>query len=283
MPLSLRNDLFDPDIYRANNLDLGHLDSSALRAHFMQCGHAEPRLYGRTETTSEYLSMKWLRGKGIEIGAGRFPIALFGSAASVNADIDAGDLFGTQGISLQYSIDHPVPLAQRGRFDFVVASHVLEHADGMIRAIENLLDLCRLDGIVYVTVPDIRFLVDAVWMPCFDMAHHLEEYADPGRYDGLHDRLALDHMRAHIGTATPGRQLVSGGQVHGDDMIKLLQEGEGGPSRFMHHKHTYDPDGWNALFVDIQRFLARRFSIAETRYGMERSDCHFVLRKLADR
>jgi len=49
----------------------------------------------------------------------------------------------------------------------------------------------------------------------------------------------------------------------------------------MPNKHTYDPDGWNGLFVDVQRFLPGRVAIAETRYGMERSDCHFILRKLA--
>ena len=275
-----RRDPFDPKIYRANNLDLAHLQSTrALRAHFDQSGHAEPRIFGRTETTSQYLSMKWLRGKGLEVGAGRFPTPLFGTASAINADIDSGDLFGTAGVSQRYSIDDPVPPELKGRFDFVIASHVLEHADGIIRAVENLLDLSRPGGIVYITVPDIRFLVDAEWMPYFDMAHHREEYDCPGKYDGMHDRIALDHMRARIDTIAPGRHLVGGGQVRSDDIFRMLEQGEGGEGRFMHHKHTYDPDGWNGLFVDIQRFLAKRFSIVETRYGMERHDCHFVLKR----
>jgi len=280
--MSHRKDLFDPAIYRANNLDLAHLASDAdLRRHFEQHGHREPRLFGQTETTSDYLSMKWLRGQGIEIGAGRYPTGLFGEAAAVNADIDGGDVFGTANVSHRYSIDDPVPETLRHRFDFVIASHVLEHADGLIRAVENMLDLARPGGIVYAAVPDFRFLVDAEWMPCFDFAHHREEYETPGKYNAHHDRIVLDHMMSRIESVSATAQLVSGGQVSGDAMMRLLHEGEGSESRFMHHKHTYDPDGWNGLFVDVQRFLPSRFAIAETRYGMERADCHFILRKRA--
>jgi len=240
-------------------------------------------VFGRTETTSQYLSMKWLRGQGIEVGAGRYPTRLYGETSAINADIDAGAIFGTENVAHRYSIDDAVPDALRGRFDFAIASHVLEHADGLIRAVENLVDLVRPDGIVYATVPDFRFLVDAEWMPCYDFAHHREEYETPGKYDDQHDRLVLDHMYGQIATISAGGHIVSNGQVTGDAVMNLLHEGEGGQSRFMHHKHTYDPDGWNGLFVDIQRFLGQRFAIAETRYGMERSDCHFILRKRADR
>jgi SAM-dependent methyltransferase len=270
---------FDPVIYRANNLDLAHLASDAdLSRHFKQCGHRERRIFGRTETTSQFLSMKWLRGDGIEVGAGRRPTELFGSATAVNADIDSGRVFGTKNVSHRYSIDDPVPPDLMGRFDFVVASHILEHADGLIRAVENLLDLIGSEGIVYITVPDIAFLEDAHWLPYFDMAHHVEEYENPGKYNGMHDRLALDYMRTRMETLG-GDGLVGGGQVMGDALVRLLEQGEGGENRFMHHKHNYDANGWNALFVDLQRFVGNRFLIVETRYGMERFDCHFVLRR----
>jgi hypothetical protein len=278
--MSSQKSAFDPEIYRTHSLDLAGLDEAALRDHFERAGRAEPRVFGRTETTSEYLSMKWLRGQGIEIGAGRYPLALFGDAAAINADIDSGALFGTDAIRHRLSIDDPVPAALAGRFDFAIASHVLEHADGLIRAICNLLDLVRPEGTVYIVGPDMRFLVDAEWMPYFDFAHHVEEYREHGKYDALHEHLVHEHMRRNRATASAGQQLVSGGQVHGDDILKLLDEGEGGESRFMNHRHTYDPDGWLGLFVDVQRFLAKRFAILETRYGMERYDCHFVLRKL---
>jgi SAM-dependent methyltransferase len=276
-----KTSLFDPEIYRANSLDLAHLDDLALHDHFEHVGFAEPRIFGRTETTSQYLSMKWLRGDGIEIGAGRYPIELFGKAEAINADIDSGALFGTAAVQHRLSVDDPVPAALSGRFDFAIASHVLEHADGLIQAVQNLLDLVRPDGTVYIVVPDVRFLVDVEWMPRFDFAHHMEEYREPGKYNAMHERLAHDHMRRNSATASAGQQLVNGGQVHGDDVIKLLNDGEGGKSRFMNHRHTYDPDGWLGLFVDIQRFLPKRFTFLETRYGMERSDCHFVLRRWA--
>src|SRR5579859_4502539 len=192
---SLQKDIFDPEIYRAYNLDLAQLDAARLRDHFEQAGFAEPRLFGPTETTCQYLSMKWLRGQGIEIGAGRYPTELFGNAAAINADIDSGALFGTDSIRHRLSIDDPVPAALAGKFDFVIASHVLEHADGLIQAVRNLLDLARPEGTIYIVVPDMRFLVDAEWMPYFDFAHHIEEYREPGKYDAMHERLVHDHMR----------------------------------------------------------------------------------------
>ncbi len=175
--------------------------------------------------------------RGIEIGAGRFPTELFGDAAAINADIDSGDLFGTDAVKHRLSIDDPVPAALQGRFDFVIASHVLEHADGIIRAVENLLDLSRPDGTIYIVVPDIRFLIDAAWMPYFDLAHHADEYRNPGKYNAMHDQIVLAHMRSQIATASPGH-MVSGGQVRGDDILRLVEEGEGGANRFMSHKHT---------------------------------------------
>ncbi len=285
-----REFLFDPAIYRARNLDLATLGTDAdLHGHFRQFGHAEPRLFGPTTTTAEYFSMKWLRGHGMEVGAGRFPTPLFGSAEAEYTETDNGDVFGTANVTRHFAIDGTLPPDLAGRFDFVIASHVLEHADSLLRAVENLVALCRPGGLIYLVVPDIHFLDDAQWMPCFDLAHHIEEYENPASHSTLHDSLVLNYRRGlgaqagahamHEGTPQLGIDGVA--SLATEDLTPFLSPGNAGGIRFMLHKHTYDPNGWIGLFVDAQRFLAARnsgFTIAETGYGMERCDCHFMLR-----
>jgi SAM-dependent methyltransferase len=278
-----------PQIYRNHSLDLSALKLSDydLAAHFYRFGHREPRVFGTTNSTAEYLAMKWLRGRGLEIGAGRFPTKLFGSTVCEYADVDGGEAFGTQGIGHRLSIDCPIPEKLLGSFDFVIASHVLEHADGVIQSISNCLDAIKPGGIVYIVVPDRAYLEDAKWMPSFSFDHHIAEFHQPGLNDHHHDDLALSHMRANAHTvrlnlesrAGKNDLIASGGQISAMDLGLLLDSPSSGALRFMLHKHTYDFDGWISLLVDIQRFLKKRFLISEMRYGMERFDCHFVLKR----
>jgi SAM-dependent methyltransferase len=231
--------------------------------------------------------MKWLRGAGVEIGAGRHPTPLFGQATAAHVDLDAdsAQVFGTADVGRRYSLGDPVPDDLKGSFDFVIASHVLEHADSLIRAVQHLVDLARPGGSVYVTLPDRSFLDDARWMPRFDMDHHVEEFQNPDAFIALHDRLILDYRKGRAqGDPAAAGQLAPGAGSDPEFSIHLLEDGKGSAIRFMLHKHTYDADGWNSLFVDIQRFIAVHapsadFAIVETRYGMERFDCHFMLRK----
>lgn len=280
---------FEPLIYRNHSLDLSALDLSDedLAAHFYSFGHREPRVFGRTNSSAEYLAMKWLRGRGLEIGAGRFPTKLFGSAVCEYADVDGGEAFGTQELGHRLSIDCRIPDKLIGGFDFVIGSHVLEHADGVIQSISNCLDAVKPGGIVYIVVPDRDCLEDAKWMPIYSFDHHVAEFHQPGLNDCYHDELAFTHMRANAHTlghdpesgASQDDLVPSGGQINVRDLRLLLDSGTSGTHRFMLHKHTYDFDGWASLFVDVQRFLKRRFSISEMRYGMERFDCHFVFRR----
>ncbi|SRR6266404_54356 len=91
---------FSPDVYRNYNLDLRHLTDSELREHFQKYPH-ERRIYG-TSTTVETLSMRWLRGNGVEVGAGAKPTPLLGDARVQMCDCDGTLVFG--GIGLTFSV-----------------------------------------------------------------------------------------------------------------------------------------------------------------------------------
>ena len=279
-------DRFDPAIYRAANADLEALALSdeELLGHFLRAGHREFRLFGSTNSTAEYLSMRHLRGLGLEIGAGRRPTTLFGDAHAEYADVEFGELFGGEQVQYLYSLDDEPPAELTGRYDFVISSHALEHADGMIAAVAHMLRFVKPGGLVCLAVPDVGYLHDQYWMPEFDFAHHLAEWVNPGIFDDLHDDLAFSYMRKtrgdHPMSSTEGEDLIDG-QVTAKGMQQLAHAEDIKKVRFMTHKHTYNNDGWLCLMVDIKRALNNKFEITESRYGLERHDCNFVLRRLA--
>lgn len=283
---------FDVATYKKLNLDLAQLGMSdeQLKEHFLQHGHTEKRVFASTSSTCEYLSMRWLRGEGIEIGAGSSPTPLFGDATAIYADIEGGNrIFGATDVSIRYSIDTPVPAELEGRFDFAVISHVLEHSDVMLVALTHLMELLKPGGIGYVVVPDKRHLVDKEWMDDFPIQHHIDELRSPGIYDAEHDRVALSALVKHPELSNPsGDHQVFENEAnslseqefeHPDFRTLLAGNSKDNPYRFAIHKHTYGPEGWIRVFADAQEFLNFEFDIIEARYGAERADCHFILQK----
>ena len=265
---------FSADVYRASNLDLRGMSDAQLRAHFAASRH-EPRLFGPTPDTVNFMSMRWLRGRGVEVGAGGSPTPLYGPTTTLQADCDPGLAFGGRTLDMPGSIDDPRFAQQaEGRFDFSIASHVLEHADSFIRSVDNLVTLVRPGGVAYIVLPDIAFLDDSRWLPAHDFEHHAREYEDPLAFAALHDQhyldaagAGIDHQNTHAALPPEYREAVRRG------VIPAAQ-------RFMHHKHNYRLAGWTALMLKARDFLGARFDVEDIRYGHERMDCHFVLRRL---
>lgn len=266
---------FSAQLYRSCSLDLRDLPDDELRRHF-ETHQDEPRIFGPTATTSEFLSMRWLRGEGIEIGAGANPIRLFGDAKRIIVDVDDDRMFMGDGFALAPPVDTSAfPSAFDRKFSFAVASHVLEHCDSFIRAIENLCSVTRQNGIVYLVLPDINALRDREWMTRFDFNHHVEEYGDLMLHAATHDAAYLFSSGDGFGDYNEHATLSA-------EYIAAARSGHIPQKyRFMHHKHNYDFGGWLSLVEQTRLFLGSKFSILDARYGHERFDCHFVLSVLA--
>jgi SAM-dependent methyltransferase len=274
-PSAATGDGFSPDIYREFNLDLRHLSDDQLAAHFAACQH-EPRIFGPTKTTAEFLSMRWLRGAGLEVGAGGHPTKIFGATKTLQADVDIGLPDRGEKVDVQVSVDDPVfPSLFKSPFDFSIASHVLEHCDSFIRAVENLIAVVREDGIVYMVLPDIEFLSDQNWISYFDFAHHVQEYENPLLNCGVHDDT---YIRARVGGIASTDRFADLPLEYQE----MLRAGKiAAEFRFLHHKHNYTFGGWLEMIEETRKFLNRGFEILDSRYGHERKDCHFVLRRKA--
>ena len=84
---------FSIDLYRSYNIDLAHLSDEALFAHFL-ANQGDRRIYAKTDSTIDFLSMRWLRGNGLEVGAGAHPTPLYGNARASLSDCDDSYAFG---------------------------------------------------------------------------------------------------------------------------------------------------------------------------------------------
>jgi hypothetical protein len=118
----------------------------------------------------EYIAHNFLHGQGIEIGALHNPLRLppaakvqyvdrmsvaqlrqhypeLAALELVEADIlDDGERLGC------------VPDMSQ---DFVIANHFLEHCENPLLALHNLLRVLKVEGVLYLTVPDKRYTFDS--------------------------------------------------------------------------------------------------------------------------
>lgn len=258
-------------IYRKYNLDLRDLTDAELERHFSDNNH-ERRIYGLTESTTDFISMKWLRGNGIEIGAGSKPIPLYGNATVEMDDVDTTLAYGGVTTGASVSLDDPHMQDKLGRrFDFAVASHVLEHIDSFYRGIDNLLSITRRGGIAYIVLPDVNFLYDKDWMPKFDLLHHEREFIEPLEYAKMHDGFFIS------GTEKTGLADIVHAHISNEFKHAVACKDIPQHLRFIYHKHNYDFENWLELIMASKSKITQKFRLLESRYGYERSDCHFVL------
>jgi predicted SAM-dependent methyltransferase len=264
---------FSLSLYRSYNLDLAHLSDESLFAHFL-VNQKDRRVYAKTDSTVEFLSMRWLRGDGFEVGAGAHPTPLYGNARALLSDCDDSHAFGGERVDIAGSVNDPDFWRDKeDNYDFVVASHVLEHVDSLLLAIDNLIKITRNDGAIYITVPDICFIRDKEWMPHYNFEHHIDEYNHPHQNDELHDNIFIEYIKScDINKAKESMHA----RLEDDYLARVRRGSILESERFMHHKHNYDFNGWLDILHQSKCFFSNKIKFVDARYGHERMDCHFV-------
>lgn len=137
----------------------------------------ELRLYGwltnrfevRRDFVRRHAASRYLRGRGIEIGALHCPLRLPAAARARYVDcMDETALRERHPELRDCALVHVDAVDDGERLatfhdasqDFVIANHFLEHCENPILALENMVRVARPDAIVFLTVPDKRFTVD---------------------------------------------------------------------------------------------------------------------------
>lgn len=262
----------DRNVYRNFNSDLERLSDKELDQHFL-VSQAEPRIFAPTNGDVEFLSMRWLRGAGLEIGAGKYPTPLFGNTTAIYADCDEDLAFGGEKIDVDLSLDDLQFVDKLpSKFNFVIASHVLEHVDSFVRGIHNLVSSVKPGGIVYVVLPDKKFLNDKNFIPDFSFEHHELEFNNPLMFAQVHDNHYLMANQAAFDSENLHAEL----SAEYRDQLRLGVISD--KNRFLHHKHNYNFESWVEIMFKTKTYLNNSFEIADIRYGHLRKDCHFILR-----
>jgi predicted SAM-dependent methyltransferase len=125
-------------------------------------------------TYREDLARSYLKGSGIEIGALHRPVRLPADARARYVDImSREDLLAAHSPAVYGNpkwvvetdvIDDGERLSRFAdeSVDFVIANHMLEHAEDPIAAIEQLVRVLTPGGVLFLTLPDPRRTFDAL-------------------------------------------------------------------------------------------------------------------------
>lgn len=153
-----------------------------------------------------------LRGRGIEIGAlwRKFPIK---SGLKIwYVDRYDSDGLGAHYTDLGRSVVKPdlvadasqLPFAD-GTLNFIIASHLLEHLQFPLAALQRWYELLAAGGVLLLRVPDKRFTFDSKRART-PLAHVISEDAHPADFD---KRAHFLDFVEHIGRPTSGQPSVA--------------------------------------------------------------------------
>jgi len=240
--------------------------------HYQQCGRREIELGLRKLPVRRALSLKWLHGNGIEIGALHNPLGIFPE----HAHVTYVDRLDEHSLRQHYpELAHeplvPVGIIDDGEIldtvvsdslDFVIANHVIEHTEDPIRALDAWFRVVRPGGVVYLGVPDKRYTFDrqrvnTPWIhlvadhqfgPEGTRRQHFEEWV---RYVGHHTDPAA--VEAQVSA--------------------LMEQG------YSIHYHVWDADSFSDFLVRYRETRNPGFVLKEYEFNPEHTEMIFVLEK----
>lgn len=130
-------------------------------------------------------------------------------------------------------------IGQTGRYDFIFASHVIEHVTDVIRFLSDCEQLLKPDGVLVLAVPDKRFCFD-VLRPVSTVGSAIQAYLDkPTRHP---PGMVFDH--SSLAAAKFGQGVWLESSLEGVDFIGSVAAA----------KDALDSARVNAEYVDIHRW-----------------------------
>jgi SAM-dependent methyltransferase len=275
-----KNDLvinsFDPEIYGKSNQDIRNLNltTDQLITHFYSCGIKERRKFSIQKTKSECLSHIYLRGHGIEIGAGANPTVLMETVICDYGDIVHEGIFDSDSLKLDKKIIDINKIENLNpklveKYDFVIAAHVLEHCDSLVRSLKVLRKLCKPGGIVYIVLPDSSHDNDHTWLAKYSVAHHFIEYYFPNIF-------LKKHRNDFIKSINFSKE--SRGPI---DILRNVIYNNNIPFEYdyIFHRHSYEYQEWTSLLLKLNKYFNLGMRLIDSGFGHERNDAHFIFEK----
>ena len=186
---------------------------------------------------------KYLKGRGVEIGAFKTPIPGIKPIYVDKFEEFAGepckaDYFG-ESVSLPF-LD--------ASLDYVAASHVLEHCANPIKALTEWCRVLKPGGIAYIVVPDKRHTWDRA-RPITQIDHMLEDYkGETSDCDATHvDDFVYGIDWQEIFPDVKEDEIDSQRKAHSENFKKEVSEGK----EINIHFHVFDPSNFRQLLESV--------------------------------
>jgi predicted SAM-dependent methyltransferase len=161
------------------------------------------------------VAARYLRGHGIEIGALHRPLKVPNNTKVSYVDrMSREDLQKTYLRASKHKLVE-VDIIDDGEtlhslsdnsYDFLIANHMIEHCQNPIQTIKNFLRVIRVNGILFMAVPDKRHTFDR-WRPVTSIDHLVRDYAEGPEWSfykhieefaRLVDRVPTEELKSHI-------------------------------------------------------------------------------------
>lgn len=204
----------------------------------------EPRRVLHGARLRRFLGEQYFEGEGLEIGALHRPMPLPEGVRVTYADSFPTDVL----VSLwSPEVDGhtvvPVDLVTDATtlsgvgdaaYDFVIASHVVEHLENPIASVLNLVRVTKPGGCIFLAIPDRRCTFDAK-RPATPVAHVLEDYrGSPERSRRAHYAEWVRLVEGLAGDAADAR-------------ARALER-----DRYPIHFHVWQPSEFTTLLEEIR-------------------------------
>lgn len=217
------------------------------------------------------ISKKYLRGIGVDIGPLSNPFVVVNeNCQSIRIDIYPKEkLIKLYPELMPQIITKPEVLCdgetlnafRPSSFDFITASHLLEHLRNPIGAIEKWIHTLKRGGYLVIIIPEKNFTFDK-HRPVTQIAHFLDDYkSNTKQKDYFHYLEWAELKEKRIASEIP---------IYAK---KLMNEG------YPIHRHVFDESSWNAFLNLIIERLKFPIGIVESQFCRERGEVFTVLKK----
>lgn len=155
---------------------------------------------------------------------------------------------------------------ESSKYNFVIASHVIEHMSNPLSAMEHWMRVLKTGGLLYLVVPDKRFIFDR-HRPLTELDHIRE------------DNVMTEHRRRQqdLKHYLEYAELVD--HKEGEDEInahakKLIETG------YSIHFHTFTPESFHSLLLFfIENMCPATIEAGPRLDPTDKHEFHFLLRK----
>jgi predicted SAM-dependent methyltransferase len=217
-----------------------------------------------------YMATRFLRGAGLEIGALHMPMAV-----PASCKVTYVDRYDVDGLRRHYpelagANLVPVDVVDDGEKlttvaaesqDFIIASHILEHCQDPIGTIQRYLEVIKPGGVLFLAIPDKRYLTFDANRPVTPLQHLYRDYEEGPEWSYLgHVREFAQHWNMT-------------GEEHEAYIQKIIS------TNFSIHYHVWTQDDFIEALVDIRRRLALPFNIESVDFNIARGEVIAVLRR----